>query len=193
MNWSEAIFNSYRCPVRTPPPDPSIRHGQIQHPPHPRRPYPLPQPNRHPNPSLPPPSRTHLPPPSRPFQRPSRGNRTLGYVNRGRREIALCALPPRVSLTHLKGTIHLKGTDPPERDGSFHLQMHTTTSEFTALNQHLPVTEKSKGTGASISPHPTINTQATVSLSTTATPSSTVPLFAVEAGTGTISFTLLHS
>ena len=27
------------------------------------------------------------------------GNRLLGYTNRGRREIALCALPPRVSLT----------------------------------------------------------------------------------------------
>ncbi len=29
----------------------------------------------------------------------SRGARVLGYVNRGRREIALCALPPRLSLT----------------------------------------------------------------------------------------------
>ncbi len=29
----------------------------------------------------------------------SRGARSLGYVNRGRREIALCALPPRLSLT----------------------------------------------------------------------------------------------
>ncbi len=28
----------------------------------------------------------------------SRGGRVLGYVNRGHREIALCALPPRVSL-----------------------------------------------------------------------------------------------
>jgi hypothetical protein len=27
------------------------------------------------------------------------GVRTLGYVNRGRREIAICALPPRLSLT----------------------------------------------------------------------------------------------
>ena len=27
------------------------------------------------------------------------GKRRLGYVNRGRREIALCALPPRVSLS----------------------------------------------------------------------------------------------
>jgi len=33
------------------------------------------------------------------FNDRSRGARTLGYVNRGRREIALCALPPRVSLT----------------------------------------------------------------------------------------------
>jgi hypothetical protein len=33
------------------------------------------------------------------FNDRSRGARVLGYVNRGRREIALCALPPRVSLT----------------------------------------------------------------------------------------------
>lgn len=33
------------------------------------------------------------------FNDRSRGGRTLGYVNRGRREIALCALPPRMSLT----------------------------------------------------------------------------------------------
>ena len=32
------------------------------------------------------------------FNDRSRGARTLGYVNRGRREIALCALPPRISL-----------------------------------------------------------------------------------------------
>jgi hypothetical protein len=29
----------------------------------------------------------------------ARGNRVLGYVNRGRREIAICALPPNVSLS----------------------------------------------------------------------------------------------
>ena len=29
----------------------------------------------------------------------SRGGRVLGYVNRGRREIAMCALPPRMSLS----------------------------------------------------------------------------------------------
>ena len=33
------------------------------------------------------------------FNDRSRGARILGYVNRGRREIALCALPPRISLT----------------------------------------------------------------------------------------------
>ena len=33
------------------------------------------------------------------FNDRSRGARTLGYVDRGRREIALCALPPRMSLT----------------------------------------------------------------------------------------------
>jgi hypothetical protein len=33
------------------------------------------------------------------FNDRSRGARLLGYVNRGRREIALCALPPRISLT----------------------------------------------------------------------------------------------
>jgi hypothetical protein len=32
------------------------------------------------------------------FNDRSRGARSLGYVNRGRREIALCALPPRMSL-----------------------------------------------------------------------------------------------
>jgi hypothetical protein len=32
------------------------------------------------------------------FNDRSRGARTLGYVNRGRREIAMCALPPRMSL-----------------------------------------------------------------------------------------------
>jgi hypothetical protein len=33
------------------------------------------------------------------FNDQSRGARVFGYVNRGRREIALCALPPRISLT----------------------------------------------------------------------------------------------
>lgn len=33
------------------------------------------------------------------FNDRSEGARALGYVNRGRREIALCALPPRISLT----------------------------------------------------------------------------------------------
>jgi len=33
------------------------------------------------------------------FNDRSRGARVLGYVNRGRREIAICALPPRVSMT----------------------------------------------------------------------------------------------
>lgn len=33
------------------------------------------------------------------FNDHARGARTLGYVTQGRREIALCALPPRVSLT----------------------------------------------------------------------------------------------
>jgi len=33
------------------------------------------------------------------FNDQSRGGRVFGYVNRGRREIALCALPPRMSLT----------------------------------------------------------------------------------------------
>ncbi len=33
------------------------------------------------------------------FNDRSRGARVLGYVNRGRREIAICALPPNVSLT----------------------------------------------------------------------------------------------
>lgn len=33
------------------------------------------------------------------FNDRSRGARTLGYVNMGHREIAICALPPRMSLT----------------------------------------------------------------------------------------------
>jgi hypothetical protein len=33
------------------------------------------------------------------FNDRARGNRVLGYVNRGRREIAICALPPRLSLS----------------------------------------------------------------------------------------------
>jgi len=33
------------------------------------------------------------------FNDRARGNRILGYVNRGHREIALCALPPRLSLS----------------------------------------------------------------------------------------------
>jgi hypothetical protein len=33
------------------------------------------------------------------FNDQSRGARALGYVNRERREIAICALPPRISLT----------------------------------------------------------------------------------------------
>jgi hypothetical protein len=33
------------------------------------------------------------------FNDRSRGARVFGYVNRGRREIALCALPPRIALT----------------------------------------------------------------------------------------------
>src|SRR5262249_29248872 len=37
------------------------------------------------------------------FNDRSRGARCLGYVNRGRREIALCALPPRMSLTRFLG------------------------------------------------------------------------------------------
>ena len=38
----------------------------------------------------------------------SRGARVLGYVNRGRREIALCALPPRMSLARFL----VKGESP---------------------------------------------------------------------------------
>ena len=33
------------------------------------------------------------------FNDRARGNRVLGYVNKGRREIAICALPPRLSLS----------------------------------------------------------------------------------------------
>src|SRR5580700_4666571 len=47
------------------------------------------------------------------FNDRSRGTRVLGYVNRGRREIALCALPPRVSLTRF-----LVGGQTPEQFGA---------------------------------------------------------------------------
>jgi hypothetical protein len=44
------------------------------------------------------------------FNDRSRGARVLGYVNRGRREIALCALPRRVSLTRFL----VKGQTPEQ-------------------------------------------------------------------------------
>src|SRR5271156_4390033 len=47
------------------------------------------------------------------FNDGSRGARTLGYVNRGRREIALCALPPRMSLTRA-----LRNQQTPEQFGA---------------------------------------------------------------------------
>jgi hypothetical protein len=47
------------------------------------------------------------------FNDRSRGARVLGYVNRGRREIALCALPPRMSLAAA-----LRGGQSPEPYGA---------------------------------------------------------------------------
>ena len=47
------------------------------------------------------------------FNDHSRGGRILGYVNRGRREIALCALPPRISFTRT-----LCGRQTPEQFGA---------------------------------------------------------------------------
>jgi hypothetical protein len=44
------------------------------------------------------------------FNDRSRGARVLGYVNRGRREIALCALPPRMSLSRFL----VKGQTPEQ-------------------------------------------------------------------------------
>jgi hypothetical protein len=44
------------------------------------------------------------------FNDRSRGARVLGYVNRGRREIALCALPPRMSLRR----VLVKGQTPAQ-------------------------------------------------------------------------------
>jgi len=44
------------------------------------------------------------------FNDRSRGSRVLGYVNRSHRDIALCALPPRVSLSG--------SGQPPERFGA---------------------------------------------------------------------------
>jgi hypothetical protein len=47
------------------------------------------------------------------FNDRSRGARVLGYVTRGRREITLCALPPRMSLTKL-----LRMDETPEQFGA---------------------------------------------------------------------------
>jgi hypothetical protein len=47
------------------------------------------------------------------FNDRSRGYRLLGYVSRGRRDIALCALPPRIALTHAPRSGHT-----PERFGA---------------------------------------------------------------------------
>lgn len=47
------------------------------------------------------------------FNDRSRGNRILGYVNRDRREIALCALPPRIGLTR-----GLRSGQAPEKYGA---------------------------------------------------------------------------
>jgi hypothetical protein len=47
------------------------------------------------------------------FNDRSRGARVLGYVNRGRRDIALCALPPRVSLLQA-----LRNGQTPEQFGA---------------------------------------------------------------------------
>jgi hypothetical protein len=44
------------------------------------------------------------------FNDRSHGGRILGYVNRGRREITLCALPPRMSLTRML----IKGQTPEQ-------------------------------------------------------------------------------
>ncbi len=44
------------------------------------------------------------------FNDRSRGARVFGYVNRGRREIALCALPPRMSLRRML----VKGQTPEQ-------------------------------------------------------------------------------
>jgi hypothetical protein len=48
------------------------------------------------------------------FNDRSRGVRMLGYVNRGRREIALCALPPRMGLTRA-----LRMGQTPEQFGAW--------------------------------------------------------------------------
>jgi hypothetical protein len=49
------------------------------------------------------------------FNDQSRGNRTLGYVTARRKEIALCALPPRISLTRA-----LSLGQTPEKFGARH-------------------------------------------------------------------------
>src|SRR5438128_560376 len=49
------------------------------------------------------------------FNDRSRGARTLGYVNRGRREIAICALPPRMSFTRFLVRGQLPGTFGAQR------------------------------------------------------------------------------
>ena len=46
------------------------------------------------------------------FNDRARGRRCLGYVNQGRREIAICALPPRVSLTSCFGRKKPRASSP---------------------------------------------------------------------------------
>jgi hypothetical protein len=55
------------------------------------------------------------------FNDRSRGARVFGYVNRGRREIALCALPPRMGLTK---ALRMGGT--PEEFGALRGQKWPT-------------------------------------------------------------------
>jgi hypothetical protein len=48
------------------------------------------------------------------FNDRSWGGRVLGYVNRGRRDIALCALPPRISLARFL----IRGEASPQEFGA---------------------------------------------------------------------------
>lgn len=60
------------------------------------------------------------------------GGRLIGYVNRGRREIALCALPPRVSLARC-----LRRTQSPHEFGAERGRQWSRTSIRRFLLYHV--------------------------------------------------------
>jgi hypothetical protein len=75
------------------------------------------------------------------FNDRSRGARMLGYVNMGHREIAICALPPRMSLTRFLVRGHSPGSacqNPPTHASAFGLRRRRSQRlEFLVRLRHL--------------------------------------------------------